>query len=625
LTDRSVLKTLRMALEKWQTCRVEVLNYKKDGSTFWSEFEVTPVANETGHYTHWISVQRDVTERKQAEEELKNKADDIERIFNLSAYMVCIASSEGTFKKVSPAFTETLGFSEKAFHANPFLDFVHPDDKTSTAAKLEAINRGIPAVQFQNRYVCHDGSYKWLEWTARSFVNGEDLYAIAYDITQSKQTEKDLEEHRNNLDALVKERTHDLTLANEKLKKEIVRRKKTELALVDREINLKQILMELENLTEFYRLLTEVSPSGIWQSTPDGDNIYVSPKWTEITGINAVNAKKIGWADHIHPEDKEKIDSDRHIAKEKGLTWNSEFRFVSPDGIEKWILAIAFPEKRNNKVESWIGTITDITDRKQSEQALQHSHDNLEKRVWERTLVLQKTHAQLLHAEKMSSIGRLSASIAHEFNNPLQGIMNIIQGIKKRAYMDVDDSELMALALKECHRMRDLIKSLQDFNRPTAGIIAPVDIHATLDSILLLSKKEYATREISIIKKYTNNLPQVIVVSDQVKQVFLNLLNNAFDASFFGGRIILETDLSENNIVIRIHDAGSGICLKDREHIFEPFFTTKAKMKGTGLGLSISYGIIKDHGGNITVESKQGKGSIFSVFLPIKRVPNEEK
>jgi two-component system NtrC family sensor kinase len=152
-----------------------------------------------------------------------------------------------------------------------------------------------------------------------------------------------------------------------------------------------------------------------------------------------------------------------------------------------------------------------------------------------------------------------------------------------------------------------------------------VDIHATLDSILLLSKKEYATRKIAIIKKYTDNLPQVLVVSDQVKQVFLNLLNNAFDASFFGGRIIIETDLSENNIVIRIHDAGSGICLKDREHIFEPFFTTKAKMKGTGLGLSISYGIIKDHGGNITVESKQGKGSIFSVFLPIKRVPNEEK
>jgi signal transduction histidine kinase len=173
--------------------------------------------------------------------------------------------------------------------------------------------------------------------------------------------------------------------------------------------------------------------------------------------------------------------------------------------------------------------------------------------------------------------------------------------------------------------MRDLIKNLQDFNRPTAGIIAPVDIHATLNSILMLSKKEYATRKIAIIKKYTDNLPQVIVVSDQLKQVFLNLLNNAFDASTFGGKITIETDFCENNIVIRIHDAGSGICLKDREHIFEPFFTTKAKMKGTGLGLSISYGIINDHGGNITVESKQGKGSIFSVFLPIKGVPNEEK
>ncbi len=242
----------------------------------------------------------------------------------------------------------------------------------------------------------------------------------------------------------------------------------------------------------------------------------------------------------------------------------------------------------------------------------------LEERVKERTLNLQKTHEQLLHAEKMSSIGRLSASIAHEFNNPLQGVTNIIQGVKKRADLDVDDSELMDLALKECHRMRDLIKSLQVFNRQTTSIKAPVDIHATLDSILMLSKKEYASKKVSITKKYIENLPQITVVSDQLKQVFLNMLSNASDAYIQGGEIKIETDFFENNVVIRFHDSGCGLSPDNRERIFEPFFTTKSEMKGTGLGLSISYGIIKDHGGEITVESEQNKGSIFSVILPIK-------
>jgi signal transduction histidine kinase len=168
----------------------------------------------------------------------------------------------------------------------------------------------------------------------------------------------------------------------------------------------------------------------------------------------------------------------------------------------------------------------------------------------------------------MSSIGKLSASIAHEFNNPLQGVTSIVQGVKKRADMDHDDAELIDLAIKECHRMRDLIKSLQDFNRPTASRKAPLDIHASLESILILNKKEYATRKISITKKHAENLPQIVAVSDQLKQVFLNLLNNASDACVQGGNITIETASFEDKVVIRFHDTGCGISPDDREHIF---------------------------------------------------------
>lgn len=265
-----------------------------------------------------------------------------------------------------------------------------------------------------------------------------------------------------------------------------------------------------------------------------------------------------------------------------------------------------------------IVTLRDITDQHQTRQQLEDLNESLEQQVRERTFELQKIYEQLLHAEKMSSIGKLSASIAHEFNNPLQGVMAIIQGVERRADMDQDDAELVALAIKECQRMRDLIKSLQDFNRPTASQKVPMDIHAALDSIFLLVKEEFTTRQISIQKKYAEDLPLIVAVADQLKQVFLNLLNNGADACSQGGNITVETDYSAGNVIVRVLDTGGGITAADKEHIFEPFFTTKAAIKGTGLGLSVSYGIIKAHGGEITVHSEPGEQTVFSVILPVQ-------
>jgi len=121
-----------------------------------------------------------------------NDQDDLDRIFNLTAHMICIVSPEGYFLKVSPAFTETLGFSEQELLAKPFVEFVHPADRESTIDDMEHHERCIPTIRFQNRYICKDDSYKWLEWTGRSFVNGGDIYATAYEITDRKIAEKEL-------------------------------------------------------------------------------------------------------------------------------------------------------------------------------------------------------------------------------------------------------------------------------------------------------------------------------------------------------------------------------------------------------------------------------------------------
>jgi len=388
-----------------------------------------------------------------------------------------------------------------------------------------------------------------------------------------------------------------------------------------------EALRESEARWEF---AVDGSALGLWDWNIQTNGVFFSKQWKKMIGFedHEISGNLEEWDKRIHSEDKAKVHEDlQKYVGGKTTLYQNEHRVLCKDNSHKWILdrgkIVAWTDE--GKPLRMIGTHTDITEAKKSEIALQRSHDKLEARVRERTLDLQKTHEQLLHAEKMSSIGKLSASIAHEFNNPLQGVTSIIQGVKKRADMDHDDAELIDLAIKECHRMRDLIKTLQDFNHPTSARKAPMGIHAALESILMLSKKEYATRKISITKKYAENLPQIVAVSDQLKQVFLNLLSNASDACVQGGNITMETDSVEDNVVIRVHDTGCGISPDDREHIFEPFFTTKAEMKGTGLGLSVSYGIIKAHGGDITVDSEPGKGTTFSVILPIKGVPDEEK
>lgn len=257
--------------------------------------------------------------------------------------------------------------------------------------------------------------------------------------------------------------------------------------------------------------------------------------------------------------------------------------------------------------------------RRQAEEALQEAHDELEKRVEERTAELRLAYNQLLHAEKLSAIGKLSASIAHEISNPLFGIRNIFSGIRKRSVLDEEDAELVEIALQECDRIKLLIQGLRDFNRPTNGVLAPMDLHQSIDSVLLLFKKEFQNKKIRMEKQYAGRMLNISAVSDQIKQVLLNLLTNAMEAiPETGGDIRITAEALDNWAIVRVRDSGGGIAPENLHHIFEPFFTTKSMVKGTGLGLSVSHGIISKHGGRIEVESEPGQGSTFTVFLPIE-------
>jgi|GEM_PF-1615488 len=253
-------------------------------------------------------------------------------------------------------------------------------------------------------------------------------------------------------------------------------------------------------------------------------------------------------------------------------------------------------------------------------------NENLQQMVAEQTREIQTTQKQLLHAEKLSAIGALVASIAHEFNNPLCGVTNVLHRIERKGLAGRGNQGLVAMAVAECERMKHLIQDLQAFNRPTSGMKKVFTLEHSIDEILLLLKKEFSLQLISVIKKY-NDLPiKITAVEDQIKQVILNLLKNSAEAiPDSGGCITIGTEQKGMDCVISIHDTGTGIAPECMGSIFEPFFTTKSAVKGTGLGLSISHGIIESHGGKIEVQSDPGKGTCFSITLPIHEdATNEE-
>lgn len=267
--------------------------------------------------------------------------------------------------------------------------------------------------------------------------------------------------------------------------------------------------------------------------------------------------------------------------------------------------------------------IADLADhsllKTKAEEDLYALNANLELLVEQRTLELQEAQAQYLHSEKLSAIGKLSASIAHEFNNPLQALMAILQGFKKWRKLEEEERVLLELAINESTRMKNLIRSLQDFNRPSAGNKVFMDVHATVDSLLLLCKSDFKRKHISVVLNYDLRLPQIKAIPDQIKQVLLNLLNNAADAFLqSGGVITISTRQVEKMVAVTIEDNGIGIEPEKMGRIFQPFYTTKPEVKGTGLGLSVCHGIVQSHQGEIRVESQPGKGATFSVLLPIK-------
>jgi len=254
-------------------------------------------------------------------------------------------------------------------------------------------------------------------------------------------------------------------------------------------------------------------------------------------------------------------------------------------------------------------------------RAIDHMADAVAQR--ERQL-REATRKQIGQSEKLASIGRLAAGIAHEINNPLTGVLTYAHMLKKKPDQDSRQQEDLDVIIHETTRVRDIVRGLLDFARQSPAAMASLDVNDVIRQTMLLLRNQKEFRKVAIREELANDLPMIRGDKNQLQQVFLNLALNACEAMPAGGTLTVATAAEGGGVVISMEDTGCGIKKEDLGNIFDPFYTTKPVGKGTGLGLSVSYGIVEQHGGRIEVESQVNVGTTFTVSLPTGGDPEEQ-
>lgn len=239
----------------------------------------------------------------------------------------------------------------------------------------------------------------------------------------------------------------------------------------------------------------------------------------------------------------------------------------------------------------------------------------------EMTRNLAEAQTQLYHSDKLASIGRLAAGVAHEINNPLTGVLTYSSFLLKRSENDSELKSDLEIIVRETKRCRDIVKDLLDFARPISAYKKSVNINDVIDRALNIVASQLNLRDIVVHKQYLESLPNVSIDDGQLQQVFINLLVNAADAiGNKGGNISLATRTvqfqGKEYVQVEVTDTGCGIAKENLSKIFEPFYSTKDQ-KGIGLGLSVVWGIIDKHQGTIAVDSELNQGTTFTIRLPV--------
>ncbi|MCB0163442.1 MAG: response regulator [Anaerolineae bacterium] len=331
--------------------------------------------------------------------------------------------------------------------------------------------------------------------------------------------------------------------------------------------------------------------------------------------------------DYVAPDDQDIYYFQRRVRFADGALQSYQLRLVRSDGAQFYAQIDSRPEKdKHGKVFGCRLAITDITERKQAEAALEQTNDQLKLTVSE----LRQTQKQLIQQERLAAVGQLAAGIAHDFNNILTSILGFAELMKVSPDTPVSMQADLVYIIKSTNRATNLVRQILDFTQRNISQPKWFDLAAFTTEVMAFLNRIIA-EDIRLILNIEPGDYGIEADPTQIQQALTNLVLNARDAISTGGSIEIKLTLQDFNlnqppplaemstgswIVLYVTDSGSGISPETLPHIFEPFFTTKSVGQGTGLGLSQVYGIVKQHGGHIQVNSREGNGTTFTLYFP---------
>lgn len=538
----------------------ETVRLCKDGHGLEVSVTVSPICDGGLRIVGASLVARDITEAKRVQLDLRASETRLRLV--LDAARAGMWERHFVTNELMWSVNEELmmGFAPGTFPgtSKAFQDPVHPEDLPHLlAAHQEALTNG-GRYQAELRFVLPDGRTRW------GLVRGQIFFDPAGKPERIVGIELDVTE-----------------------------RKLAEVALRESEERFQQVV---ENMREVF-WMTDITKQQI---------LYISPGFASIWGRPCEELYRSArtWIESVHPVDRERV-LQAAVTKQAAGTYDETYRIVRPDGSHRWIRDRAFPVcDRQGVVTRFVGVADDITDRRRLEE-------------------------QFLRAQRLEAIGTLSSGIAHDLNNILSPL-RMVSALLRDSLMNPHDLELLGMIEQTSQRGGNIIKQLLAFSRGLPGdrvSLQPVHLVKEIGALIA----ETFPREIEIRHDVGPGLWPVLADATQLHQVLLNLCVNARDAMPGGGRLTLvarnvtltEADAAKSPdakpgayVMLGVQDTGQGIAPEIIDRIFEPFFTTKEIGRGTGLGLSTVMGIVRSHGGFLTVTSQVGQGTQFDAYLP---------
>lgn len=526
----------------------------------------------TGAPLYLANVSLDITERKRAEAER-------DRLFNLSLDPLCIAGFDGFFRQVNPAWERTLGWSEEELLNKPWLDFVHPDDLRATIAAGEALGQGREVRDFENRYRCRDGSYRWLSWNSFALPEQKLIFAVCRDATEQKRVQDELRKANTFLRAVVEQAPFGIQVCEGSADD-------WQLTLINREAQgLLGVTEEQHRGLGFKHGVVQHPEKLVWQM------FYADGRPWDLFDVPLPAAMIAG-----------------------KVTRNEEMIVRRADGAERTILCNAAPiHDDQGALLGAVVTYPDITEHKLLE-------------------------SQLRQAQKMEAVGQLAGGVAHDFNNILTSILGnaelALNRLRKQLPAEGRVLEEVQQIERSAERAAALTRQLLAFSRRQVARPQVLDLNGILANLEAMIRRLIAE---NIVLELCCAAEPARVEADvtQLEQVILNLVVNARDAMPGGGTLTIETSLVTldeeyrehhaearlgPHVLLAVSDTGCGMDAVTKERIFEPFFTTKPVGEGTGLGLATVYGIVKQSGGHVMVYSEPERGSTFRIYLPASQI-----